>query len=1537
MKEIELDGLIFEVEASSEKASKNIDALTESLKKLRKATSEIRGLSSISTQLSKLSDSLNGFSNRNAKALTKIAFALDALGRVGKIQISPNIGKRITDIADSSKDIKDDDLDRLERLASVLEKLGKVGDVKIPKMKIPKEQVDKRVDQNNVDQKIKAISLRETSLAVNQLQQSLVPLTQIMQTGTDVWAGFEQVINATGESINNVIGYLNEGIIEGTFTRIENVSGLLGDGIQKAIVPAEQFANALAIGETRAITLQNTIEGTWSTLSEGSPAITEINTEFSESISISKLLNSAIHSISQGLGEVKTAVSAVIASLPEIIVIVEFIVKAIKAIVGLIGRIIGLIGKAISFANRLITPFKKLAAYVGKQVISPFEKARNSIKSLTSDVRNLFDSFKRIALYRLVRTLIATLTRGLSEGIHNLYQYSRIMNTEFAKSLDKIATASLYVKNSLAAMVSPIINAIAPAIDFLADKMVGLLNQINMFISALLGKSTYTAAKKLQDTFEKIKSAVIGIDELNIIGDDEVKDYANMFEELPIEDSDITNFVEKLKKAFEEGDWEGLGRLVGDKFNNLIDSLDWAGMGEKIGYYLDGVIKTAYYILDEIDFTNLGEKIADLVNNLIEQVDWEYLGRLLVKQITIVWDLAIGFLKELDWGEVARDIIDFLKGAMKEISEWLDKYDWLELGKVLLGKISDFLKNFDFEGLLRDFSTLVGKAMRSMKDLLTPLWDSFKEWWEDHIKGDNFKETLKNLGNYLVNFVDENIVSPFFNAFFGNEESKKKIDITKTLMENMKNFQNGDVVDFGEMFKSVMVDKDLSLIDKFKTVGQMIMYGILYGIHELTKDQWLLSFFVEPFLGIVCKLFGIHSPAETMKPIGRDIVLGMFEGIDGVMSNIGNWVKDHIVTPLIEGFRNKGEEIKEVAKIIWDKINEGFTNVSEGIKNTASKIWDWMKEGWKNISETVKTLASDIWDWISEGFSNLTESVKQTASKIWGWVSEGFSSISESIKSTASTIWDWISEGFSSLSETIKQTASTIWDWIDEGFSNISETVKQIASTLWGWMSEGFTNISESIKTTASMIWNLVTEGFTNISEKIKSTASTIWGWITEGFTNISENIKSFSVTIWNWMHEGFNNLSENVKTVASTIWNWMSERFGSLKERIKDKGKEIVNNIKEGIESKVETVKDKAKEIGEKIKDALSEKLEPVKTKAKEIGDKIKDALNENIEPVKSKAREIGEKVKEALGEKEQPIKDKATEIGNKIKDALGEKSDEVSTELKTLIHTLEDFLQSLNKLPSYLNSAKTAVGGLSTSLESLSTASKSATSSVSDLINTLKQIPREIKIKFLTDTYTAYTQISTLKTQLDSIPRSITISVNVQVNSSNLNSLRSQLNSFSSVYGYSIDNNYHIDRYGNYYWATGGIAHAMGGIVPHAKGSLIARPTITQYKGQTHLFGEAGREAILPLDSYTGWMDDVADRVEERIGQNDNYGEMTFENALFSFYQTCLEPVMSQISQDTRRQADKNESTVVKIGGRDVRNAYDNQVKVDGYNFRR
>lgn len=55
------------------------------------------------------------------------------------------------------------------------------------------------------------------------------------------------------------------------------------------------------------------------------------------------------------------------------------------------------------------------------------------------------------------------------------------------------------------------------------------------------------------------------------------------------------------------------------------------------------------------------------------------------------------------------------------------------------------------------------------------------------------------------------------------------------------------------------------------------------------------------------------------------------------------------------------------------------------------------------------------------------------------------------------------------------------------------------------------------------------------------------------------------------------------------------------------------------------------------------------------------------------------------------------------------------------------------------------------------------------------------------------------------------------------------------------------------------------------NAKGGILNGATIFGMAGNTLLGGgEAGREAVLPLDSNTGWMDKIADRVAQRVGSS-------------------------------------------------------------------
>ena len=135
-------------------------------------------------------------------------------------------------------------------------------------------------------------------------------------------------------------------------------------------------------------------------------------------------------------------------------------------------------------AKKALTSVRKGALQAGKNILAmPFKSVADRVKSLNGRFSTLLSSLKRIAFYRIIRTVIKEVGQALKEGIKNLYGWSTLVNGQFKTSMDTISTSMLYLKNSIGAAVAPIINALAPAIDFLIDKVVALINVINQLFA----------------------------------------------------------------------------------------------------------------------------------------------------------------------------------------------------------------------------------------------------------------------------------------------------------------------------------------------------------------------------------------------------------------------------------------------------------------------------------------------------------------------------------------------------------------------------------------------------------------------------------------------------------------------------------------------------------------------------------------------------------------------------------------------------------------------------------------------------------------------------------------------------------------------------------------------------------------------------------------------------------------------------------------------------------------------------------------------
>ena len=185
-------------------------------------------------------------------------------------------------------------------------------------------------------------------------------------------------------------------------------------------------------------------------------------------------------------------------------------------------------------------------------LLGSLRESKKEFKGAGEAAGEFYNSLKRIALYRMLRTVLKDIAAGAKEGANNLYQFSKAGGDfgVFAQSMDQIATAFQYLKNSVGAAISPIINALAPAIDWLVDKFVALLNVINQVIAILTGAGSWNKALKYPKEYaaaagaatgkvKELQKTILGFDEINKLngqpntgggGGVSGLDYSKMFE-----------------------------------------------------------------------------------------------------------------------------------------------------------------------------------------------------------------------------------------------------------------------------------------------------------------------------------------------------------------------------------------------------------------------------------------------------------------------------------------------------------------------------------------------------------------------------------------------------------------------------------------------------------------------------------------------------------------------------------------------------------------------------------------------------------------------------------------------------------------------------------------------------------------------------------------------------------------------------------------------------------------------------------------------
>ena len=614
-------------------------------------------------------------------------------------------------------------------------------------------------------------------------------------------------------------------------------------------------------------------------------------------------------------------------------------------------------------------------------------EAGSSAKSATKHFSGLTKGLGRIGkMLKLMvtRMVLRKVIQGVLDGFKNLAQYS----STFDATLSLLWNSFRQLGNSIAAAVSPLLNALAPAINYIIQLFIKAVNVINQFISALTGLGTWTRAKTLTDDYAKsldksnksakaLKKTVLGFDELNQLQDNNSgggggTSPADMFEQVPI-DPKILNFVDNMKKkigelkkywdAFKTGfkkglgdDWKDKVDLIKDGVNRIKDAIDDIWNDPEVSKAREEFLTSFSEAAGAVAGTaarvglNVGANFAQGVANSVEEKSPEIkeyakemfnIGTDVSKQVEEV-SLAVGEISDVLVGDNAIQATTEFSNLFTETFMGITE-NAARLGDDVIHAVTQpIIDNKDaIKSALDDMFGSLAELGHNLQTIVKDLRDILSDVWENHLHPmfEQITEALSGLTDialrawgYLAPIFHEvnDAVSEFWNTYM------------KPIADDLLNIIGiiGHAV--AALVNHVVVPAIGALVDKwFPRIKDAI--SILISIFKVVYQTvativQTITFILRSFLQFFETGFtkGFSTACEEFGKAWSDQWDSMLEKVKGIGRSIIEVVQN-MVNAIIHGLNFFGDKFKNMGEF---QIPAWLGGGTFSLKNLAFHIDD---------------------------------------------------------------------------------------------------------------------------------------------------------------------------------------------------------------------------------------------------------------------------------------------------------------------------------------------------------------------------------------------------------------------------------------------------------------------------------------------------------------------------------------------------------------------------------------------------------------------
>lgn len=479
----------------------------------------------------------------------------------------------------------------------------------------------------------------------------------------------------------------------------------------------------------------------------------------------------------------------------------QFASETFQRKINALGESIANVGKNI--AGRFVKGIKTAAKWL-KTMGDRAAKAAKESKLLNGMSTKLGRAIN--GLGSMARRLLARLAlRAVFQDIGNAMKALAKQFDDFNETMNGLGGSTKQLVAQMAAAFGSLIQQIAPILNQILDMLINFVNTVTQIFAVLGGSGTWRRAVRgaydfsgamdsaagsaggAADAQEELNRQLLGFDQINKLNeakdstgggggggggagsdDDGVGAFQWVEEEVP--KNNITAWVDKLREAFENHDWPGIGKIfadgineafswiqnatawenVGDKitsfidnfassFNTFISSLSTYNIGATIGGAINTISNTITELEDSINWDEIGRKIGEGLNGLADKLDLSKAAEAFTKKFNILVDVIGNFAATVNWDKIGTDIADalntmfdtfnwedagtaisnFVTGMLTAIDDIIYKTDWQAVGESL----GQMLAKIDWKEALAEATALIVDVFTGLFEIIGGMLD----------------------------------------------------------------------------------------------------------------------------------------------------------------------------------------------------------------------------------------------------------------------------------------------------------------------------------------------------------------------------------------------------------------------------------------------------------------------------------------------------------------------------------------------------------------------------------------------------------------------------------------------------------------------------------------------------------------------------------------------------------------------------------------------------------------------------------------------